>query len=105
MAKAIKQRNTGNLVAKSYHGSIILRMLGDDMAKLEEFNDDYRNNYLRGRSYSITKQDLNLAYDWKKGMMSHELAKKYKMTQAKVDSRIRVVARQQLRMTDLVVKA
>ncbi len=78
-----------------YH--IIERIFNNDEKKMEEFYEDYKNVRLQTRNYIVTKQDLALAHDWKKGMTTRELSQKYKMTQSRVDSRIKAVARDFLR--------
>ena len=76
---------------KAYQGEIIKRMM--DEKQFEEFSEDYNNHRFHQRESVITELDQKLALDWKKGMLTRELSQKYKMTQSKVDSRIRVVAR------------
>lgn len=77
--------------------NIILRMFNNDEKKMDEFYEDYKNARLHTRNSIITKQDIALAHDWKKDMTTRELSQKYKLTQSKVDSRIKAVARDFLR--------
>lgn len=61
--------------------------------ELEAFNELYEEAKMnRGRKL-ITKLDLKIAADWKNGMTGRELSQKYKLSQTRIESRVRAVAK------------
>lgn len=80
---------------KVYQGYIIERFLkGKELA---EFNEMYEESKLQHRITKITDKDMKIVADWKEGMTGRELSQKYKMSQSKIDSRIRAIAKLQLK--------
>jgi len=80
---------------KTYQGVVIARFLQGK--ELKDFNQMYEDAKLQSQITRITDKDLKIVEDWKKGMTVRELSQKYKMTQSKIDSRIRAVAKMKLR--------
>ena len=82
---------------KTFQGKIVLRMFDGNKKELEKFVDEYNASRMRQSAHVITPVDRKIAADWKKGMTNAELARKYKMTQTLVQSRVRSVALDSLR--------
>lgn len=85
-----------NIETGTFQAGIIFRMLGEDEKKMQEFYEEYRQNYRHKTSWVIEPVDYKIVADWKKGMLGRELARKYKMTQSRIDSRIRTVGKYKL---------
>ena len=83
----------------AYQGDVTLRMMGNDMKKMEEFHEDYRE-YCRGGTtkYSPvpTKDDYKIAKDWMSiGRIA--TAKKWGIKETMVDGTVNRVSRYQMR--------
>lgn len=92
-----KLKSFNGLHQNHYLGAIILRMFNNDEKKMKEFHEDYKEHchYFTPRRMP-EKVDFKIAEDYQKGLMQSELAKKYKMTHSKIDTRINRVARYNL---------
>lgn len=84
---------TLNVETGTLQTAIVFRMLGEDVEKMKEFYEDYRSHYRHKTSWVIEPIDYKIVADWKKGMTGRELSQKYKMTQSRIDSRIRTVGK------------
>jgi len=76
---------------KIYQGEILKRIM--NQAELKEFHEKYKSGLKANYSYNISKQDLQMAKEWKEGATVSELHQKYKLSHFKIDSRLRSVAK------------
>lgn len=77
-------------VPTSLSTKILQRALGDD--GLLEIFDQYNQNKMGGGNRPCTDEDLNILHDYREGMTFGELARKYRKSNNKISTAIRIAA-------------
>lgn len=82
-----------NNVPTAFQTRILERIPELDIKSLyEQYREAYKRQG-RHQNYKPSKTDLNIAHDFKNGMLYRELSQKYKMSHSKIATAIDRVAR------------